>query len=180
MYPFSKSKNNSAILARWILGTIFLLAGVNSLVDFLPTPKLSSEGAQFIDALHNSHYLFVSVKIIETASALMLLFNFFVPAALVLIAPIVLNIIMFGLFLSPSTLPIALIVTALHTYLVWSYKDLFVLFFKYQLYSDPLREETAHLVVLEELKEKYPYKFDDITLDGMSFLYKQKSLNKGA
>ena len=59
-----------------------------------------------------------------TAGALLLL-NRFVPLALALIAPVVVNIVAFHLFLAPSGIPMAAVVLALEAYLAWSYRESF-------------------------------------------------------
>jgi len=61
----------------------------------------------------------------QTLGGALLLVNRFVPLALALLAPVVVNIILFHLFLAPSGLPIATVVLVLELFLAWSHRAAF-------------------------------------------------------
>ncbi|HLP24444.1 MAG TPA: DoxX family protein, partial [Acidobacteriota bacterium] len=84
-------------------------------------PKLVA----FDAGLRSSGYLFELIKGTETAMGVLLLLNRFVPLALVILAPIVLNIVLVHLLLAPSGLPIAVVVLALELYLAWVHRRAF-------------------------------------------------------
>ena len=76
----------------------------------------------FVGALMQTGYMFPLIKGTEVLAGALLLANRFVPLALVLLAPVVVNIVAFHLFLDPSSLATALVVLALEIYLAWSYR----------------------------------------------------------
>src|SRR5438876_12426971 len=101
-----------AIIARFLLGLIFLTFGLNGFLHFLPAPLPSGTAAQFIGALFVSHYL-VAVFLLQIIPAVLLLLNRYVPLALTLLAPIIVNILLFHLLMALAGLPLALVVTVL-------------------------------------------------------------------
>lgn len=90
-----------ALITRILLGLIFLIFGLNGFLQFVPPPPSMPEPAlHFIGALMQSGYLMSFVKSIEVLTGLMLLGNFQVPLALLLLSPIVVNIFLFHFFLT--------------------------------------------------------------------------------
>jgi len=61
----------------------------------------------------------------ELVVGALLLANRFVPLALALLAPVIVNIFLFHVFLAPSTIFMAIVVAALELYLAWSYREAF-------------------------------------------------------
>jgi uncharacterized membrane protein YphA (DoxX/SURF4 family) len=111
-------------VARVLLGLIFLVTGLNGFFNFLPQPTNLPEGAvAFAGALMKTGYLFQLLMSTQLIAAVLLLTNRFVPLALTVLAPIVVNIIAFHLFLQPSGLPLAILVLVLEVYLAWAYRD---------------------------------------------------------
>jgi len=114
------------VAARVLLGLIFTVFGLNFFLHFLPQPPPPSpEAASMLGGLMNSGYIMQVVKVVEVSAGLLLLANFFVPLALALLAPIIVNIVAVHLLVVPSGLPIALGVLALELYLAWSYRAAF-------------------------------------------------------
>ena len=74
-----------------------------------------------------SGYFFPLLKATEVTAGLLLLSNRFVPLALALLAPVLVNIIAFHAFLAPAGLPIPIVLLAGELYLAWSYRDAFAL-----------------------------------------------------
>ena len=77
----------------------------------------------FLGALFATGYLMVIVQTIEIVVGVLLLANRFVPLALVLLAPISVNIITFHLFLDPASIGAAALVTLLNGYLLFVYRS---------------------------------------------------------
>jgi putative oxidoreductase len=102
----------ASVIARFLLGLIFLVFGLNGFFHFLSMPAPTGVAGQFMGALFVSHFLIV-IFVIQLISAVLLLVNRFVPLALTLLAPIVVNILMFHLLMAPSGIPLAIIVTVL-------------------------------------------------------------------
>jgi hypothetical protein len=123
---------------RWILGLIyFVFGGYGFLFAFgiLPmpeTPPMPPAATAFMAGMFGTGYLFQLIKITEVSCGLLLLINKAVPGALVILAPITLNIFMFHTFLTPGldqkVLPTVMLLT--HFYLGYQYwktfKPLFV------------------------------------------------------
>ena len=95
-------------IARFLMGLMFFVFGLNGFLHFIPQPKTAMpEGAvAFVGAL--------------------LLANRFVPLALALIAPVIVNIIAFHAFLAPSGAGMGAVVLVLEIYLAWAYRKAFL------------------------------------------------------
>ncbi len=115
----------AVLVARILLGLIFAVFSLNHFVGFMPQPDLSPQGQQFIGALVGSGYLFTFLKVVELVAGLLLLVGILVPLALTLLAPIVLNIFLFNLFLDSGGLPIGVVVVVLELFLAYAYRDSF-------------------------------------------------------
>ena len=91
---------NVVLIARILLGVIFVAFGLNAFLHFLPKPMPPGIAGQFVGAMFQSHFiLFVST--LEIISGALLLVNFYVPLALAILAPIIVNIILFLILLPP-------------------------------------------------------------------------------
>ena len=108
-------------VARYLLGALFFVFGLNGFLGFLPQPPVSPEGGAFLGALAATGYMFPLIKGTEVLVGVLLLSNRFVPLALTLLAPIVVNIVAFHSMLSPG-LGLPLTVLALQLYLAYSYR----------------------------------------------------------
>src|SRR5438876_10334451 len=84
--------------ARLFLGLVFTVFGLNFFLHFLPTPPLTPRAGAFAGALFATGYLFPLLKITEVVAGLLLLSNRFVPLALAVLAPVVINVVGFHLF----------------------------------------------------------------------------------
>src|SRR6201997_5740697 len=102
----------ASMIARLLLGLIFLVFGLNGFLHFIPQSPLTGTAGQFIGALFVSHYL-VPIFLLQVISAVLLLLNRYVPLALTLLAPIIVNILLIHILMLPSGLPLALVVTVL-------------------------------------------------------------------
>jgi putative oxidoreductase len=100
------------VIARFLLGLIFLVFGLNGFLHFIPSPLPSGTAGQFVGALAASNYLVV-VFLLQLVSAILLLVNRHVPLALTLLAPIIVNILLFHILMAPSGLILAIVVTVL-------------------------------------------------------------------
>jgi uncharacterized membrane protein YphA (DoxX/SURF4 family) len=114
------------LIARILLGLIFTVFGLNGFLHFLPMPPMSGPPAEFFGALFHTGYMIRLIFADQVLGGVLLLIGLAVPFALLLLAPIVLNIFLFHLFLAPSGLPLALIVVILEVFLAWTYWELYV------------------------------------------------------
>lgn len=104
--------------ARILLGLIFFVFGLNGFLNFIPQPESLPENMQtFMTGMMVTKYFFPLVKGTEVVCGALLLANAFVPLALVVLAPIVLNIFFVHVFMAPEGMPIALVIGALMIYL---------------------------------------------------------------
>ena len=101
------------LIARLLLGLIFVVFGLNGFLNFLSMgPMPTGLAGQFLGALILSHYYWV-VAALQIAGGALLLVNRFVPLALVLLGPIIVNIICFHVFMNPMGAPPAAVATIL-------------------------------------------------------------------
>ena len=99
-------------VARYLAGVIFLVFGLNGFLHFIPLPPPSGVAGQFMGALFVSHYLTL-IFALQVIGAVLLLANRYVPLALAILAPVIVNILSFHALMAPSGLPLALFVTVL-------------------------------------------------------------------
>ena len=113
-------KTKLPLIARILLGFVFFAAGLTGLLNLVPTPPDLPEAlVTFNTGLAASVYFFPLLKLTETICGLLLLSGMFVPLALVVLAPIVLNIFLVHAFLAPSGLPLAIVCGLLTVYLAF-------------------------------------------------------------
>ena len=110
--------------ARLLLGVLFIVFGINPWLQFLPLPELNEAATAFFSAMAAS-YLLTFVKLTEVVGGLLLLTGRFVPLALIILAPVVLNILFFHLFLDTTGLILSIVLVALEVFLAWAYRDSF-------------------------------------------------------
>ncbi len=102
----------AATISRFLLGLIFLVFGLNVYLRFIQMPPPTGEAAAFTRALFNSGYLHV-VADFEIVGGILLLIRRFVPLGLTLVGPVIVNIMLFHIFMAPSGLPLAILVSIL-------------------------------------------------------------------
>jgi putative oxidoreductase len=113
------------IIARILLGLIFVFFGSNGLLHFLPMPPLpQGVTGEYLHAFFASGYVYV-ISGFQVVGGLLLLIGRFVPLGLTILAAIIVNIWTFHLLMAPEGLPPAVVVTILELFLVWSYRDRF-------------------------------------------------------
>ena len=111
------------LIARIVLGSIFSIFGLAGLLQMMPPPANMPIGMEtFLKGLMASKYFFPLLKITETVSGLLLLSGFFVPLALVVLAPIVVHIFFVHVFLMPDGLMMALVICVLELYLCFLFE----------------------------------------------------------
>jgi len=96
----------TALIARILLGLVFLVFGLNGFLNFMPGALPSGPAGQFLSLLMQSHYDLV-VSALQLAGGVLLLVNRYVPLALVLLGPVIVNIVLFHLLMYPDGLPLA-------------------------------------------------------------------------
>jgi putative oxidoreductase len=103
----------AVLVARILLGLLFLVFGLNGFLNFLHMPPMPPGPAfQYVGVLYMSHYLHV-VFLLELIGGVLLLSGQFIPLGLILLGPVLFNILLFHTFLFPSGFPPALFATLL-------------------------------------------------------------------
>jgi putative oxidoreductase len=110
---------------RIFLGLVFTVFGLNFFLHFMPQPPAPPRADAFVGALLAGGYLMPLLATAEVLAGLLLLGNRFVPLALAVLAPVVVNIVGFHLALAPAGLPVALAVLAAELYLAWAHREAF-------------------------------------------------------
>ena len=114
----------ATLIARLLLGLVFLVFGLNGFLHFIPMPPPQGVAEQFFGAIFASHY-HVVIFGIQVLGGLLLLANRWVPLGLVLLGPVIVNILFVHLLMAPQGLPLALVVVALWTVLAIRYRENF-------------------------------------------------------
>jgi putative oxidoreductase len=115
----------ATIIARVLLGLIFVVFGLNIFLHFIPTPPPPpSLVGDFSKALLLSHYLHV-VGALQVIGGALLLIGRFVPLGLLLLGPVIVNIDLVHILMDPSGLPMAAFVSILAIFLLWRHRDAF-------------------------------------------------------
>ncbi len=117
------------IIARLLLGLVFAVFGSNAFLHFIPIPPMQGQAGAFIGALINSGYIYV-VAAFQVAGGLLLLLERFIPLGLTLLGPVIVNIMLYHIFLDPSGLPMACVISVLALFLLWVYRDRFPAIFQ--------------------------------------------------
>jgi len=99
-------------IAQYLAGVIFLVFGLNGFLHFIPFPPPSGVAGQFMGALYVSHYLWV-IFAFQVIAGVLLLVNRYVPLAVAILAPVIVNILSFHALMAPSGLPLAVFVAVL-------------------------------------------------------------------
>ncbi len=99
-------------ISRSLLGLIFLVFGLTGFLHFIPMPPPSGVAGQFLGAMFVSKYLLV-VSGLQVISGALLLINRYVPLALTILGPIIVNILLFHALMSPVGIGLAIFVTIL-------------------------------------------------------------------
>jgi uncharacterized membrane protein YphA (DoxX/SURF4 family) len=114
----------TVVVARILLGLVFLVLGLNGFRHFIPAPPPTGLAGAFSDVLFASHYS-IFVFGVQVIAGVMLLTNQFVPLALAMLAPVIANILVFHITMLPSGLPPALFVTLLWIIIVLQFRSHF-------------------------------------------------------
>ena len=121
----------TALIARILLGFVFLVFGLNGFLHFIPMPPQEGAAAQFLGALFVSHFLVV-VFLLQLVPAVLLLVNRYVPLALTLLGPVLANIVLFHLFMAPAGLTLPLVLSVFWALVAYRHRAAFAGIFSAQ------------------------------------------------
>jgi uncharacterized membrane protein YphA (DoxX/SURF4 family) len=119
------------VIVRVLLGLMFVVFGSNAFFKFMgPPPQMEGQAGAFITALLSSGYMYVIAMLQVLGGLCLLLGARFVPLGLTLLGPVIVNIVLFHLFLEPTGMPIAIVTAALSLFLLWIYRFKFPAIFQ--------------------------------------------------
>ena len=115
----------ATIIARSLLGLIFVVFGSNMFLHFIPMPPPPEGPArEFMTALFLTHYLYV-VGALQVVGGVLLFTGRWAPLGLALLGPVIVNILCFHVLMAPAGLPMAIVVSLLALFLLWRYREHF-------------------------------------------------------
>ncbi len=122
----------AALIARILLGLMFLVFGLNFFIPFIPMgaqPPMSPAATAFNTGLFGSGYFFQMVKVLEIVCGLFILINRFTAFFLLVLLPISVNIFLFHAILAPSGVAMGAGILALHLFLGFAYRKYYASLF---------------------------------------------------
>ncbi len=118
-----------ALIARILLGLEFLVFGLNGFLHFIPMPPMPpSDLTTFSTVLMKTHYM-VPVFALQVLAGALLLIGRFVPLALALIGPVIVNILITHLLMNPAGIPPGALAAVLWLILFFAYREYFASLF---------------------------------------------------
>jgi putative oxidoreductase len=114
----------AVIVARILMGLIFFFFGLNGFFPFIKAPMPTGLAGQFLMALFQSHYVWF-VCALQIMGGVLMLMNRYVPLALTLLGPLIVNIILYHLLLNPAAAQLAVVVTIGWLFLFYRYRQHF-------------------------------------------------------
>ncbi len=112
------------IIARSLLGFIFVVFGLNAFLHFIPMPSPEGLAGDFMKALFMSGYFYV-VAVLQIVGGALCLSGRFVPLALLILGPVIVNIVCYHAFLNHTGWQPAALVSALALFLLWANRSAF-------------------------------------------------------
>jgi putative oxidoreductase len=111
----------AVLIARILLGLVFLVFGLNNFFHFMPNPPIPGDAGVFANILY-SHGWLTFHGILYTIAGILLLIGRYVPVALVILGPILVNVLMFHLTLTGGAgIGPGLVCSLLEIFLIWAY-----------------------------------------------------------
>ena len=111
----------ASTIARYLLGVIFLTFGLNGFLHFIPQPEMPEAAIAFFGGLAAARYMLPLLFATQLLGGALLLLGM-VPLAIVILAPVIVNIVAFHVFLAPDGLPLAVVVAMLAAFLAWAHR----------------------------------------------------------
>ena len=112
------------IVARVLLGLMFFVFGLNAFLQFIPVPPMTGPRAEFIAVIMRTHFVYL-VGAVQVISGALFLAGRYLPLAIALSGPVILNILAFHLTMDLQGFPPGIVATLCWLALFWAYRDSF-------------------------------------------------------
>ena len=113
------------IIVRTLMGLLFLFGAVAYFFNLVTPPPLEGAMKTFNEGLAASGYFFTLLKVTELVCGLLLITGRFVPLALVILSPIIVNIFFVHALLDRTGLPVAIFLVLANFFIAYFYRDAF-------------------------------------------------------
>ena len=113
-----------------LLGLTLITFGLNKFFNFMPVMELSAPGLEFMGAFVKIGYGMAIVAIIEIITGILIATNKYRALALVILFPIMLNALLFHMFLDPENILPAIIAVGMNLFLMYSNKEKYASLFQ--------------------------------------------------
>ncbi len=110
------------IVVRTLMGLLFIFAALAGLLDLVEKPELTGAVKAYNEGMEAAPYFLPLVKITELICGIAFVIGRYVPLATVVIAPVVINIFLFHLFLDRRGMPVAIFLVAANIFVAWYYR----------------------------------------------------------
>jgi uncharacterized membrane protein YphA (DoxX/SURF4 family) len=117
-------------IVRILLGLLFVVFGSNAFLHFIPMPPLEGLSGQFIGALAQSGYIYVVAGLQVVGGLCLLVASRFVATGLILLGPVIVNILLYHIFLDRGGLGMAVCISVMSLFLLWVYRHKFPAIFQ--------------------------------------------------
>jgi uncharacterized membrane protein YphA (DoxX/SURF4 family) len=132
------------LVARILLGGMFVFSGLNGFLQFAPMPPMPPAAGALLGAFASAGYLFPLIKGTELLAGILLLSGRFMPLALTILAPVLVNIVAFHAALAPAGLAMPVVLLALELYLTWTHRQAFAPLLHAKLGQDASKPAEPH------------------------------------
>jgi hypothetical protein len=113
-----------AMIARYFLGLMFVVFGLNLFLDFLHGALPPGPPGEFLGLLVSTHFAY-AIGAVMLTSGILFLINRYVALGLTLLGPVLFNILVFHLAMQPGTIGPGVIVTLLWLLVFWQHRAAF-------------------------------------------------------
>ena len=114
----------AVLISRILLGLIFVFFGVNGYLNFLHAPMPTGQAGQYMGVMFGSFYMYF-VSLVQLVGGVLLLSGQFIPLALVLLGPVLVNVLLFHISFQPAGLPPGVLSTVLWFIIFFGYRRAF-------------------------------------------------------
>jgi len=116
-------KTKIEMITRILLGLMLVVFGLNKFLQFMPMPPMPEQAGAFMGALMATGYFFPFLAVSEIAIGLLFLINKAKPLAIVMLAPITINILLFYISLDMAGIGGAALLAILHIVVIVMNKE---------------------------------------------------------